>query len=1375
MAIENLDIQISSSADRASQSIDSMIERLTRLQTMLTDVASRVNNIQWPTNAGAGGGFDGLREAANNANSLGEALNDVVHQAGGLAGAAGQAENLGNSMANAANRSNLLMSALGGVARATYSVGAYFVGQGVSSVRRYVSSLGNLFSSLKRIAMYRIIRTVIKEITQGFAEGQKNLYNWSKSVGGTFATNMNTIATASQYLKNSLAAMASPLYTAVAPAIDYIVDKFVDMFNFVNQLFARLSGATTYTVAKKVAATWGDASKSAGATAAAAKRTILSFDEINKLTSASSGSGGSGGSGSSGSGMFETQTIDQGVSTFADSLKEAFQNQDWEGLGTLLGNKVNELVEKIDWSGLGTKVGTYINGWFSTKYWTLETINFTNIGSKIAEFLNNAIEQIDFNILGRLAVQELTIVGDLIIGFFKDFDWGQASEKFSNYVTGIFQQLSKWIQKQNWVELGVEIVDSIFDAIVSFDYSGSLKSIAEFFGSVLGGAIALISGLGASIAEKIVEAFTGIYDYFAESVESCGGDIVAGILKGIITGLVNIGVWIVNNIFKPFIDGFKKAFGIASPASTMEEPGENIVAGIFEGIKNALKSVGTWVKENIFQPIWDAIKNAGETAIDIVVSLGKKVGDWASDVWDVLKTGTQTIKKTITAVAGSIADFAGAAWSFVKSGAQTIVKTVEGAAGKVAEFTGAAWTFIRAGALTIVKTVEGAAGKVADFAGAAWSFIRAGAMTIIKTVEGAAGKVADFAGAAWTFIKSGAMTIIKTVEGAAGKVADFTGAAWSFIRSGAMTIIKTVEGVAGTVADFAGAAWSFIKAGSLTVIKTVEGAAGSVADFAGDVWDWIREGSKTITKTVQAGMSKLNTWNENIVNFITGTDSPIKTLTLKIVEQVSEWFKSFWEWLTGGVTIEPEIDLTGDVTLNAEPGEGFGAGSDSQAWYLSQAIQAEAVVEALPETTEWDDYWANINNPSVEITPSIDLNTWSESMDAWAEELGIEVPVSATVTTAASTIASSVKSAWGKLQPATRTLSFLGSVGTAASTVASTFMTGWNKLTGGRTVGFLGSVSSAASTVANGFITGWNKLTGGRTLGFKGTINSDTGTVASNWISLWNKLTTGRTVQFKNTLETNPSSAASNWVTKWKNMSEKDRKVYLINSLTRTGSNWSGDKGAKKWWEKQPGTSGVSLKTSLTNKGTNWASGLLSFLTGNKDGLVSIALSLGGTAWSLIKSALHTFGVPGFAKGGIINAFGFSDFANGGILNPHGTLFRAGENGAEVVGHIGGRTEVLNRSQLASTMYQSVRAAMAPAFAYDAAADEGMSALAEYMMHAVDAAMSKDRELMRQQNEYLRQINDKEFTAEITTAAINNAQNRSNRRAGTPVAPVAVG
>ncbi len=50
-------------------------------------------------------------------------------------------------------------------------------------------------------------------------------------------------------------------------------------------------------------------------------------------------------------------------------------------------------------------------------------------------------------------------------------------------------------------------------------------------------------------------------------------------------------------------------------------------------------------------------------------------------------------------------------------------------------------------------------------------------------------------------------------------------------------------------------------------------------------------------------------------------------------------------------------------------------------------------------------------------------------------------------------------------------------------------------------------------------------------------------------------------------------------------------------------------------------------------------------------------------------------------------------YANGGLPN-HGTMFIAGESGAEIVGHINGRTEVLNKSQIASAIYTAVATAM---------------------------------------------------------------------------------
>lgn len=166
------------------------------------------------------------------------------------------------------------------------------------SAKKGASGLSVFWQSLKRIAFYRFIRTIMKEIASAFKEGITNLYHWSSAIDGHFAKSMDRLATSTLYLKNSLGAMVSPLIESFVPVLDVIIDKVVSVLNFFNMLVSAVSGADTYTVAKKAAAVWDDSAdktkKSAKSTADELKRTILGFDEINKLIKPNSSSGGSG-------------------------------------------------------------------------------------------------------------------------------------------------------------------------------------------------------------------------------------------------------------------------------------------------------------------------------------------------------------------------------------------------------------------------------------------------------------------------------------------------------------------------------------------------------------------------------------------------------------------------------------------------------------------------------------------------------------------------------------------------------------------------------------------------------------------------------------------------------------------------------------------------------------------------------------------------------------------------------------------------------------------------------------------------------------------------------------------------------------------------
>jgi hypothetical protein len=235
--IDNLSIQVTASAESAASALDRLASSAGRLR----GAASR---------AGVG-----TRDLAAGARDAGTATQEAGQQAG-------NAERHTRNYGRAAEEAG-------------------------KAAKKGASGLSTFWQSLKRIAYYRFIRSIIKSIGEAFNYGITNLYQWSSAVNGRFASSMDTIKTATNYLKNSFAAMVSPLVNALAPALDFIIDRVVDVINWFNQLFAVLSGASTYTVAKKVASIWADAGKSAAGSAKKAaddiKRTILGFDEINQF------------------------------------------------------------------------------------------------------------------------------------------------------------------------------------------------------------------------------------------------------------------------------------------------------------------------------------------------------------------------------------------------------------------------------------------------------------------------------------------------------------------------------------------------------------------------------------------------------------------------------------------------------------------------------------------------------------------------------------------------------------------------------------------------------------------------------------------------------------------------------------------------------------------------------------------------------------------------------------------------------------------------------------------------------------------------------------------------------------------------------------
>lgn len=189
--------------------------------------------------------------------------------------------------------------------------------RGIRSMREEAAKskgpLENIVGSLKRIAFYRIIRGAIKAITQGFQEGLKNAYAFSKGINGTLAKALDSLSTKSLTMKNQLGAALGNLLTAITPILLQIIRLVTLAAQALSALFSALGGGQ-YLVAKDTAKAWDTATGAAKEY----KKTILGFDEINRLNDEDKGGGGS----ANPADMFEVKELPPWAKWIQDHLKQ---------------------------------------------------------------------------------------------------------------------------------------------------------------------------------------------------------------------------------------------------------------------------------------------------------------------------------------------------------------------------------------------------------------------------------------------------------------------------------------------------------------------------------------------------------------------------------------------------------------------------------------------------------------------------------------------------------------------------------------------------------------------------------------------------------------------------------------------------------------------------------------------------------------------------------------------------------------------------------------------------------------------------------------------------------------------------------------------
>ena len=571
---------------------------------------------------------------------------------------------------------------------------------------------------------------------------------------------------------------------------------------------------------------------------------------------------------------------------------------------------------------------------------------------------------------------------------------------------------------------------------------------------------------------------------------------------------------------------------------------------------------------------------------------------------------------------------------------------------------------------------------------------------------------------------------------AAGAVSLVAGVAlnWNSIVSNVKKVLKKIGAIAGAAMLALGVILCLTGVGIPLGVGLIAAGAASLASGVALNWNTIqtkvKEGLNKISekfgefkdaigKKLNEAKDKISTWAGNVKEYFTkGADG--KNAIDNIKETAEKWGESFKEgfsknfnnaknWVEEKITAplnkaiknskaaEYAVNLKNNVADLWEKAKGWWANETKDGFSIKTGVQLVK------------DGWSTIKNwigdiPAVKQGVALLKSGWS-TIKSWMGNLP-------TVSQAISL----VKRGWQTVK------SWIGNIPEVSQAV-SLIKSGWQTVKSW--IGNIPIVNQGISLLKSGWTTVKNWV------GNIPTLSQAISLIKSGWRTVKSWMGNFSTLPQAISLVKSGWSTVTNWIG---NIPILSQGISLLKSGWSTVTNWvghlpvlsqgislmkSGWYAVWSWIGYLPVISqAISLIKSGWTSVRNWIGtrvvdvGIRLFKWGWRSisSFVGTSVSVGVSLFKSGWSSLRRFSE--FENGGIISANGgIKMFASGGVITPnmwktmpkyasgmdraHGSMFVAGESGAELVGHVNGTTEVLNRFQLASVMRGSIVSGMA--------------------------------------------------------------------------------
>lgn len=502
--------------------------------------------------------------------------------------------------------------------------------------------LAQLTRSVKNIAFYRVVRGVIKSITNAAKESANAMASWSQQfdTGATgaiasFNDNVSSIASNLLFARNAIMAAVEPIISALTPAFNMLASAIANAFNVLSHFLSALTGRSFYNKAIKNNVNYANSLKSGSK---AQKAFLAGFDELEVVQS-SQGGGAGGTLGVDPSAMWERSEVEDSMKSLTEPFRAALDrmraiwDEHSEGLKSAAGNL---------WQSIGNFAMTVDTSFFE---------NFFGEGRIGALLFNDALTLLE-DTMNDLSI----VINNIIAPFASGFIQG-----FSDAATVIY----KFIREA----LG-PVYDKIQDIFGFIDEHGdTISKISEKIGYVAGVIAAVIAaimaakvaisavtvvigvltnpvGLVITAIAALIAIFVKLYDEseefrnFVDGIIQWAKEIIPGIIQGIQDAWAGFKQWWKEK-WNSVIDWFKDIFGIHSPSTVFKGFGENIVQGLTNGINGFIEKVRS------------AIRKVKE-ALDLS-KMKETAKGWGSDFVQGLSDGIRKAKELAKSAADAVA------------------------------------------------------------------------------------------------------------------------------------------------------------------------------------------------------------------------------------------------------------------------------------------------------------------------------------------------------------------------------------------------------------------------------------------------------------------------------------------------------------------------------------------------------------------------------------------------------------------------------------------------------------------------------------------------------------------------------------------------